>query len=175
MLPVPYPRMGKQLLMFSKSKGTQLYRHSHYKAFTQTSVAVCTSLLAHIKKKHDETTQYLFKLIFKLHINRRASLQPGIKPATAQMHYQSGNPFTTTVTALLPVHWITYMVLCDTVPAPRNTYHIFMHHTYHVWPALEKPHLRDEGVQKQWVAGVHSQHYCVYQTQSCWTSVALFL
>jgi hypothetical protein len=33
-------------------------------------------------KKHDETTEYLFKLIIKLHINRRASLQPGLKPAT---------------------------------------------------------------------------------------------
>lgn len=50
-------------------------------------------------KKHDTTTEYLFKLIIKLHINRRASLQPGLKPATTQTHYQSRNPFTTTVTA----------------------------------------------------------------------------
>jgi len=52
-------------------------------------------------KSNDKTTEYLFKLIFKWHINRTASLQPGLRPATAQIHYQSGNPFTTTVTALL--------------------------------------------------------------------------
>jgi len=99
-----------------------------------------------------------------------------MQQATAQIHYQGGNPFITTVTALLPVHWITYMVLCNTVPTQSNMYSIFMHYTYHVWPALVKPHLGDEGVQKQWVAGVNSPHYCVHQTQSCWTpSVALFL
>jgi len=127
-------------------------------------------------KNHDKIIEYLFKLIFKWYINRKANLQPGLRPATAEIHYQSGNPFTTTVTALLPVHWITDMVLCNTVPAQINMYCIFMHYTYHVWPALAKPHLGDEGVQKQWAAGVHSPHYCVHQTQSCWTpSVALFL
>jgi hypothetical protein len=57
-----------------------------------------------------------------MHVNRMASLQPGFKPATAQMHYQSVKPFTATVTALLPVHWTTYMVLWDKVPAHNNTY-----------------------------------------------------
>jgi len=83
-------------------------------------------------KNHEKTTEYLFKLIFKWHINRRASLQPELRPATSQIHYQSGNPFTTTVTALLPVHWIIYMVLCNTESAQINIYCIFMHYTYHV-------------------------------------------
>jgi hypothetical protein len=48
-LAVTYPKMGKQLFMFPKSKGTKIYLHSHYKVFTQTSVEVWTPLVAHIK------------------------------------------------------------------------------------------------------------------------------
>jgi hypothetical protein len=55
--------MGKQLLMFPKSKGTQPLQSLHRNKRSSLDTISCTH------KKHDKTTQYLFKLIIKLDIN----------------------------------------------------------------------------------------------------------
>lgn len=99
MLPVPYPRMGKQLLMFPKSKNTQPLQSLHTSKCCTLDTISCTY------KNLDKTNEYLFKLIFKWHINRRASLQPRLRPPS----YCSN-----TLSEWEPIHYNCYSTTTST-------------------------------------------------------------